>query len=364
MFAESYGDFFGYPDDFDSLVDGIRVGPMREVVLKFSCTATQPTWFGVGTRKITGTIQTAITPQTTVNPDVIYTNPVLENFGLGYNVWWHQMYRPTEWGAAKTNTNWSNDEVPYLHTHTSYYIANGVGSFTMLVPVRVRFYKINNNFQNTNGTHIPANIITPLLRFYVARADTPTVTAGTVYTYTLNLNSFSSVKRACTPLVDQTIQFEYITAADLQTHPVGPVEATTKTFDLTFNCPHMAYTNIIFKMHPVHGVIDTTNGVVGIKSGTGYASGIGIQIQARHVIENASTLYNPGFTTTNWLTIKPEPNWYFIPTFAYHIDQIHQNPATANATKIIPFRAHYYRMSGPLTPGKVESAVIFHMIYN
>jgi len=361
MFAGAYGGFFGYPDDLDNLVIGSRVGPLREVNLKFSCYVTsQTTWFGAGTRTVPGIERIQIGSQT------YQTNPSLSNMGLGYGLWWHMMLAPDQWGAAKFNTKWDEDEAPYLYTFTTSYAASGTGNFEIMVPVRIQFYKINNNFQNTDESYIPANITANLFRFYVARGVTPDVTAGSDYTYTLNLTQFSSTKRVCTPLVDHTIQFEYITAADLQTHPVGPVEATTKTFDLTFDCPYMAYSGISFRMQPSYGVIDEDNGVVGIKSGTGYASGIGIQIQARDVSENAppSSQGDPDFSA-NWLTIKPAPSYaYVIPALQYRSDQTHLNPATTNRTKVINFRARYYRLPGALTGGKVESAVIFHIIYN
>jgi len=158
--------------------------------------------------------------------------------------------------------------------------------------------------------------------------------------------------------------FDYTTAADLQTHPVGPVEASTKTFDPTFNCPYMAYGYITFRMEPTYGVIDAANGVVGIKTGAGFAQGVGIQIQARDVVENGLHTHGDPNFTADWRTIKPEPDWYSIPAFQYRSDQIHLDPATTDRTKVINFRARYYRLPGAITGGRVESAVIFHMIYN
>jgi len=362
MFAGSYGGFFGYPADFSDLPVGSRVGPLREVNLRFQCQVTnQTTWFGVGTRAIPGT-----TRHTATNT---WTNPQLEAQGLGYVMWWHLMSAPGQWGPGKSDTDWTVDETPYQYTLTTLYVPGGAGSFELMVPARVMFYKINGNFQDTGGAYIPSNITANLFTFYVARDVTPSVTAGTEYTYTLNLNNFSSTKRACTPHVDQTIQFDYTTAAGLENHPVGAVEASTKLFDLTFNCPYMAYSSIAFRMQPTYGVVDAANGVVGIRSSgpNAYASGIGIQIQARDVIENDTLATNSGDPkdfTADWRTIKPDPNWYSIPAFQYSIDQIHLDPATTDRTKVINFRARYYRLPGALTGGRVESAVIFHIIHN
>jgi len=359
MFAGNHGGFFAYSDDFDNLSLGSRVGGMREVNLLFSCTVTnQTTWFGVGTRAVPGIEQIQIGSNT------YWTNTSLSNMGLGYFMWWHMMSATGQWGPAKSDTDWTQDEVPYQYTYTTSYVPSGAGNFDIMLPTRIQFYKINNNFQNTSGNYVPASITDNLFRFYVTRGETPTVTAGSEYVYTLNLTSFSSLKRVCTPLVDHTIQFGYTTAADLQTHSEGPVTASTKTFDLTFDCPYMAYGGITFRMVPTYGVANAANGVVGIKSGPGYASGIGIQIQARDVIENGGlTEGDPGFTT-NWLTIKPEPDTYSIPALQYRRDQIHLDPTTTSRIKVINFRARYYRLPGPLTGGKVESSVIFHIIYN
>jgi len=360
VFASSYGGFFAYPADFSDLSVGDRVGPMREVDLRFQCTVThQTTQFGVGTRAIPGITKHAATDT--------WTNPQLEAHGLGYRMWWHMMTAVDQWGAGKYDTDWNTDEVPYLYTLTTSYAPGGAGNFELMVPVRILFYKINNNFQDTGGTYVSANITTNLFTFYVTRNMPPTVTAGSEYTYILNLTNFASTKRVCTPHTNQTITFDYTTAADLQNHPVGPVEASTKTFDLTFNCPYMAYNSISFRMQPTYGVIDATEGVVGIRTNgpDAYASGIGIQIQARDVFENGNLASggDPNFIA-DWRTIKPYPNWYSIPALQYRSDSIHLDPAITNRIKVINFLVRYYRLPGVLTGGRVESAVIFHMIYN
>jgi len=240
--------------------------------------------------------------------------------------------------------------------------------FDIVLPTRFLFFKINNNFQNTNGNYnqlnpaLSANILT--LYITGTPSSPATTVAGSTYPYTLQLNSFSSVKRVCTPHVEQTIQFDYTTVMDMQPLPAGPVETSTKEFALTFNCPYMAWYTQGFRMQPVYGVVDAANGVVGIKTGAGFAQGVGIQVLVKDVAEGwtEGTLNQLDNYTSHWRVVMPNQT-YTIPALQYHNSQIHLNPATEMKSKQVNFRARYYRLPGALTGGKVESAVIFHFVY-
>jgi len=84
MFAGQYGGFFGYGDDFANVVIGSRVGPLREVNLRFTCNITPGTaQWGAGMKAANG-----VFPVTT-NGQTYYTTSQLAALGLGYQLWWH-----------------------------------------------------------------------------------------------------------------------------------------------------------------------------------------------------------------------------------------------------------------------------------
>jgi len=206
MFTGQYGGFFGYGDDLADLAVGSRVGPMREVNLKFTCDITPGSLkYSVGKQATPG-ISKVVAGGITY-----YTTNQLSQWGLGYQTWWHE---PT--GHTHDDPDWTQSSGP----NTDAFLPTSEGTFSFQVAVRVMFLKINDNFQNTNAAFIPANIQADLFTLYVAdttNAQSPSsgTPVGLAYKYTLTLNSFSSVKRACTPHVNQTIQFDYTTAADL-----------------------------------------------------------------------------------------------------------------------------------------------------
>jgi len=85
MLANQYGGFFGFGGEFADVAIGTRVGPMREVNLKFVCNVTPgSSKYGVGKKATPG-----------VNKEVIggvayYTTNQLSQYGLGYQIWWHE----------------------------------------------------------------------------------------------------------------------------------------------------------------------------------------------------------------------------------------------------------------------------------
>jgi len=352
MFAGPYGGFFGFGDEFANIAVGTRIGPLREVNLKFTCSITPgSSKYGVGKKATPGVSKVV------VDGNVYYTTGQLSQYGLGYRIWWHE-----PGGAVHNNSDLTQDSQP----NADFFLPFNNGVFSTEVPVRAIFFKINNNFQNTNGAYIPVNIATDLFTLYVADTNFGVDNvAGSIYRYRLNLNDFSSAKRVCTPHVDKTIQFDYTTTGDMSTVP-GPVVASTKDFSLNFNCAYMAWYTQGFRMQPVYGVLDAANGVVGIQSGPGYAQGVGIQVLVKDVAPGWVFAVQPVDVdnyTSPWQVVMPNQT-YTIPALQYLGNQIHLNPGTAMKSKQVNFRARYYRMPGTLTAGKVESAVIFHFVYN
>jgi len=350
MFAGNYGGFFGFPDEIADLVIGSRVGPMREVNLRYRCTNTTAapvtTQFGTGMKAASGMTWHAATNT--------YTNPQLEARGLGYRFWWHEPNGAGVEVPAASHSNPTQDGLP----DNWYPTPNQNGTpFILPITTRVIFFKINNNFQNTDGAYVSASITANLFNFYITRPAAPVSVAGSVYSYHLTLNSFSSAKRVCTPFVE-AVNFAYINALEMPAS--GPVEASTRQFALTFNCPYMAYYTVGFRLAPSnHGIADAANGVFGIKQGPGFAQGIGIQVLAENVATGWTANQNH---TSPWQVLMPNQD-YTIPWFEYSSGSIALDPALAQRTRVVNFRARYYRLPGPVTGGKVEAAVIVHFVY-
>jgi len=345
MFSGNSGHFFAFPDDIASLPIGARVGGLREVNLRYNCLGMLPAEkFGTGMQGVSGLTYHAAT-QT-------YTNPQLEALGLGFRIWWHEPNgHETHNVDAHPNSNPTIDYPP-----VNWY-SRPRAAPRLDISTRIIFFKINNNFANTNGANINATVNVELFRFYIAEQSAPTTPRGAVQPFVLNLKKFASMKRVCTPLVDTTVNFGSMSGSEMSS--IGVVESSTQTFSLNFNCPYMAYYMVGFKLEGVYGVLDATNGVFGIKQGPGYASGVGVQFSA----ENLATSWRDNQSyTSGWQVLKPNQN-YSIPWFEYSSADSNVNPATSDRNKTVNFRAKYYRMPGVLVGGAVESRVLVRLVY-
>jgi len=348
MFAGNYGGFFAFPDEFATLPVGARVGAMREVNLRYNCSGMLTSEnFGTGMQAVPGLTHHAATNT--------YTNPQLEALGLGFRFWWHE---PNGHGYGSHNLDAHPNSNPTIDYAPVNWYSRPRAAPQLDISTRVIFYKINNNFLNTNGANIPANVNVDLFRFYIAEQSAPTTPRGQVQTYTLKFTNFSSMRRICTPLADTTVNFDPISGDELPAS--GVVTARTATFSLNFNCPYMAYYMVGFKMDGVYGVLDTDNGVFGIKQGPGFASGIGVQFQAKGVA--TSWRDDQNWQPNTWRVLKPDQD-YSIPHFEYTSSDININPSTATRQKMVDFRVSYYRMPGALSGGTVESRVVVRLVY-
>jgi len=350
MFAGTYGGFFAFPDDAATLPIGARVGGLREVNLRYNCT-------GMLTTEKFGTGMIGVNNLTWHAATQTWTNPQLEELGLGFRMWWHEPnghidHNPT----AHPNSNPTLSSAPvnwYSRPRTAPHLK---------ISTRVIFFKINDNFLDTDGFQMGWQVSVDLFKFYIAKStdDGATYTqVSPVQTYTLHWSNFSTRRRVCTPLVDQTVNFDSISVDDLPA--TGVVESSTKAFSLEFSCPHMAYYMMGFKLEGLHGVLDQDNGVFGIKQGPGYASGVGVQFSAQHLA--TSWRGNPDYSNPAWRVLKPGEN-YFIPYFEYSTDFVDTvNPTSAFRSRVVNFRAKYYRMPGALQGGTVESKVVVRFVY-
>jgi len=346
MFAGNYGGFFAFPDDAATLPIGARVGGLKEVNLRYNCAGMLASEkFGTGMQGVSGLYWHAATET--------WTSSQLEALGLGFRMWWHE---PIE------NINHNPDAHPNSNPTIDYPPVNWYNrpsaSPRLKISTRVIFYKINNNFLNTDGNNISTNVNVDLFRFYIAEQSAPTTPRGQVQTYTLKFTNFSSMRRICTPLADTTINFDPISGDELPAS--GVVADRTANFSLNFNCPYMAYYMVGFKMDGVYGVLDTDNGVFGIKQGPGFATGVGVQFQAKGVA--TSWRDNQNWQPNTWRVLRPEQN-YSIPHFEYTSNDINTNPKTATRQKMVDFKVSYYRMPGALSGGTVESRVVVRLVY-
>jgi len=345
MFSGTSGRFFAFPEDVATLPVGARVGGLREVNLHIRCDwALLTEKFGTGMLGVSGLTWHAAT-QT-------WTSPQLEALGLGFRMWWHEPIENINHNPTPHPN--SNPMIDYAPVNW-YSMPSATAHFK--ISTRVIFFKINNNFENTDGNEKNISINQDLFKFYIAAPSAPTTPIGTV-TYTLKLNRFASMKRVCTPLANQAVNFGTMTGSDMST--LGVVESSTKTFSLHFNCPYMAYYMVGFKLEGTYGVLDADNGVFGIKQGPGYASGLGVQFSGQGLA--TSWRDNQNYQPLVWQVLKPNQD-YSIPWFEYTSAHVGMNPKTSNRQKIVNFRAKYYRMPGVLVGGAVESRVLVRLVY-
>jgi len=241
MFSGVSGRFFAFPEEVAALPIGARVGGLREVNLRIRCTGMVASdQFGTGMQAVSGLHWHAAT-QT-------WTSPQLEALGLGLRMWWHEPIENINHNPTPHPNN--NPTIDYAPVNW-YPRPSATGNFK--ISTRVIFFKINNNFENTNGNEKNVNINQDLFKFYIAQPSAPTTPIGTV-TYTLNLTRFASMQRVCTPLADRAVNFNPMSGADIT--GLGVVESSTQTFSLNFNCPYMAYYMVGFKLEGIYGVLD------------------------------------------------------------------------------------------------------------
>jgi len=302
--------------------------------------------FGTGMQAVSGLTWHAATET--------WTSPQLEALGLGFRMWWHEPIENVNHNPTPhPNTNPTIDYPPV----NWYPRPSATGHFK--ISTRVIFFKINGNFQNTNGNNIPASITQDLFKFYIAEQSQPITPRGAVSTYTLKLTKFASKQRVCTPLANKTINFAPISGDDLPAS--GVVASRTDEFTLHFNCPYMAYYMVGFKLDGIYGVLDADNGVYGTKQGAGYSEGVGVQFQARGVA--TSWRDNQDWQPDNWQVIKPGQD-YSIPYFEYTSDDINKNPGSAKREKDVKFKVAYYRVpSIPLKGGTLKAKVVVRLVY-
>jgi len=222
-----------------------------------------------------------------------------------------------------------------------------------------RLLKINNNLDallNTTTTTIyPAPF--PIAAMSIADNlgyESP-VSHVTAHIPTLNI-----VQRACTPLVDNTVQLPSVDAAELPN--IGDAGNTTD-FRLTVRCPFNA-ARYGYYVEAVHGYEDEPNGVIKIDPAS-TAKGIGLQITTRSKADPVSVEADALGILPNHQPIK------FGPTNRYGIANIRNadlsgTPLTNEADYVFPrdntLKVAVYR-TGTLVPGSYTSGLTVYMVY-
>jgi len=237
------------------------------------------------------------------------------------------------------------------------WISRNTGTYTLTVQAHVDFIKIG-PMPDTQGTQTNIAVPFSIVRLYVAEQSAPTTPVGTPLHVQRNLNRFTSAKRACTPTVDmnQTIMFPIISENDLPAPGNGTNDY--KQFTLKWNCPYMAYNLTGFMIQAAHGYADEAQGIIHIKSGSGYAQGVGIQIEGYGLRSNWLANH-----PTAWLPAKPN-TFYNFQALDYNRDLANTiNGMTENRNIEQRFRARLYRLNEPLVPGIIQSSILIHMIY-
>jgi len=345
-FGSLNGALYPVPVDPDSLSVGEKVGITRYFRARFTCTVTGgETSFGVGTMPSPASYAVPGT-------STVFTTPALEALGLGYYFWWNFGIDGTDF----TNTVTRRMDTVTGQTLPPFWISRDTGTYTLTVQGHVDFVKIG-PMPDTGGAETNISVPFSVVRLYVAEQSAPSTPVGTPLHVQRTLQRFTSAKRACTPTVsmNQTIMFPTLYETDL---PNPTDTSTDKEFTLKWNCPYMAYNTSGFTIHAAHGYADEAQGIIKIKPGTGYAQGIGIQIEGYGLRTGWG-----GNHPAAWLPAKPD-TFYTFKAVDYDrslADTV--NGMTENRDVEQKFRARLYRLNEPLVPGIIQSSILIHMVY-
>lgn len=160
----------------------------------------------------------------------------------------------------------------------------------------------------------------------VLNNDAGNINTGSNSIYPTGSITFQNI--ACNVDYPTTVNLPTVSVASMQTS----VTAGDTPFTIGVTCDQPAGASISFTAPSGIAVVNASNGVIGIQSGSGMASGVGIQLL------NSATNAQPleTFTTLGSLS--------------------------ANLRSPFKFYGRYYR-TGTATPGNVQSAVVFTMSY-
>jgi len=319
---------------------------MRFFFARFSCTVNGQTAFGVGTMPSPASSAAS-------GMDRIFTTPALEALGLGYYFWWNFGIVTADFDNPVAQQMSVSDQTLPL-----YWISHDTGTYTLTVQGHLDFVKIG-PMPDTGGAETSIAVPFSVVRLYVAEESAPSTPVGTPLHVQRNLLKFTSAMRACTPTVsmNQTVMFPTLYETDL---PKPGDTSADKEFTLKWNCPYMAYNTIGFRANAdTYGVVDQTQGIIKIKSGPGYAQGIGIQIEGLGLRETGWGSTHP----SGWVALKPNTRYSF-KALDYVVSEMDSvNGMTENRDVEQKFRARLYRLNEPLVPGIIQSSILIHMVY-
>jgi len=337
-------DTFISPEAFSALPVGEPVSTVRVFNMRFSCT------FPGGVAKVAGigAMPTAgVTAVVVPGESNIFTTQQLSPLGLGYKFHW---YTDQAANGNFCGPNWMTSATTtvapgcYINMGTT----SAAQTRVFFGELRLQFYKIG-SIQDTGGNTItlPTPLTTTVATLFATDPSAPL--SGTAsYPVTWSTSTLTTAVRACTPLVDQTINFGTFT--EPQSTTPGQVLAS-HPFTLNFTCPYAAFQQIGYVFQPVYGVHSAT--VMKLdENHSGIAQGVGIQIRpsgSGPYIEfnRPEAYYMAEFVMPDWI----DPN------------HTRTGALTATREKSIDFTAELVRTNDPFAPGTIRSAVIIVMRY-
>jgi len=354
-FDTSIQDVFIAPVEFDVLEVGEPVSVPRYFTIDMICTVAGQTFFGFGSLPVPEVYAVAGQAE-------MFTTPQLASIGLGYKVLWDSF---PHWGGRFFHGRQALTSVTEMKAPLLWFghILNETNITRSTIHGYVQFYKIG-PIQSTGGVPVPASITTNLVNFYVTHKDDPTQVFAS-HLYTWSTSTFVSKVRACTPLVDHTVNF------GTMTHATAPAPGTVLShgdFSLTFTCPYLAYTQIGYSFVPKY-TPNISPTVMALEPGAGRAKGVGIRIQRCNggLCDQTITLND-----TYYLSEFNLPVTEYTPSIPYATVPDYQNTpgdgpdGALNATRsrTIDFRAELVRAGPePFAPGSVKSVVWIYIKY-
>jgi len=335
----SINDVLIAPEDFSTLPIGEPVSLVRAVSVFWDCDfpANMPRLVGAGSDVLA--TATAVTGLANV-----FTTPELQTLGLGYSIYW-QTHEHGSFAGMTPRQEMASVSVKNQPVH---WFDAGISPVTetlrITTGIGLQFYKIG-PIPDTGGTTIPMPVTTHVANLYLTDQASPLNVTG-VNPIHWSTPTLTTKVRACTPLVDQTVNFT-MTDAGMAASPAGSVLAS-RTFNLTFTCPYVAFERIGYIFQPVYGTHSAT--VMKLKENAGSVQGVGIQIRS----VDAGWLLQ--FNQTYYMAEFNKPPWDYP-------DANRDNALNATRTKSIDFDAELVRVSGPFEPGTINSALIVVMRY-
>jgi len=335
------------PESFATLPNGTRVAAQRNIEVYYTCNVSGMTELGIGLNPVASVF---LVP----GFSDIYTTTGMQSLGLGFKADVYTLHNG-DYSEGPIRPVANAGPIPFTVPSVPVeWHPTPSGQRLAILVARFYLYKIG-PITDTGGAVQSVNVYTDLFNSYIAEKSAPTVPLAT-YAATHTFTSFRSKVRACTPTVsmNRTVTFSAV-ATDL---PTPGSTADAQEFTLTWNCPYMAYTTTGFRVEPVYGIEDAANGVYRLKSESGSAKGIGIQLLGHGLKTAWGAPHPPG-----WQPVVPHAYYSFAALDLQTMDLNTVDSLSAEKPVSQTFRAQLYRLNWPFEAGTTQSAVRIIMVY-